>query len=102
MRQLHSSLRENHHLKHGGRQQYGLFIKGIGLTMDQALKFWRNEFTKLMDVDKVSIRGGIFGYFGSRDSENIFRVESWIPVLLIHFKIPKIVTPVRAKLAMKM
>lgn len=52
MRQLHSSLRENHHLKHGGRQQYGLFIKGIGLTMDQALKFWRNEFTKLMDVDK--------------------------------------------------
>lgn len=52
MRQLHSALREDHHLKHGGRQQYGLFLKGIGLTMEQALKFWRTEFSKKMDADK--------------------------------------------------
>ncbi|XP_071835886.1 DNA primase large subunit-like isoform X2 [Apostichopus japonicus] len=52
MRQLHSALREDHHLKHGGRQQYGLFIKGLGLTMEQALKFWRMEFSKKMDGDK--------------------------------------------------
>ncbi|XP_073425508.1 DNA primase large subunit isoform X2 [Dendrobates tinctorius] len=46
MRQLHKSLRENHHLRHGGRMQYGLFLKGIGLTLEQALQFWKLEFTK--------------------------------------------------------
>ncbi|KAM3930395.1 DNA primase large subunit [Leptodactylus fuscus] len=46
MRQLHKSLREHHHLRHGGRMQYGLFLKGIGLTLEQALQFWKLEFTK--------------------------------------------------------
>ncbi|KAG8581937.1 hypothetical protein GDO81_007853 [Engystomops pustulosus] len=46
MRQLHKSLRELHHLRHGGRMQYGLFLKGIGLTLEQALQFWKLEFTR--------------------------------------------------------
>ncbi|KAM4771446.1 DNA primase large subunit [Rhinophrynus dorsalis] len=46
MRQLHKSLRDNHHLRHGGRMQYGLFLKGIGITLEQALQFWKLEFTK--------------------------------------------------------
>ena len=34
--------------------QYGLFLKGIGLTLEQALQFWRSEFTKgKVDMDKV-------------------------------------------------
>lgn len=54
MRQLHQSLRENHHLRHGGRMQYGLFLKGIGLSLEQALQFWRSEFVKgKVDADKV-------------------------------------------------
>ncbi|XP_015757797.1 PREDICTED: DNA primase large subunit-like isoform X2 [Acropora digitifera] len=52
MRQLHTALKEHHHLKHFGRLQYGLFIKGIGLSLEEALIFWRSEFTKVMDVDK--------------------------------------------------
>lgn len=53
MRQLHKALRENHHLRHGGRMQYGLFLKGIGLTLEQALQFWKQEFTRgNMDADK--------------------------------------------------
>uniref|UniRef100_UPI003AAAB7F7 DNA primase large subunit n=1 Tax=Centroberyx gerrardi TaxID=166262 RepID=UPI003AAAB7F7 len=53
MRQLHQSLRENHHLRHGGRLQYGLFLKGIGLSLDQAMQFWRSEFIKgKVDADK--------------------------------------------------
>ncbi|XP_071481246.1 DNA primase large subunit-like [Diadema antillarum] len=52
MRQLHMSLREHHHLRHGGRMQYGLFLKGIGMTLEQAMTFWRSEFTRIMDMDK--------------------------------------------------
>ncbi|GFT66301.1 DNA primase large subunit [Nephila pilipes] len=52
MRNLHDTLRKNHHLKYNGRLQYGLFLKGIGLSLEDALKFWREEFTKVMDVDK--------------------------------------------------
>ncbi|XP_052276679.1 DNA primase large subunit-like isoform X2 [Dreissena polymorpha] len=52
MQSLHVSLRQSHHLKHGGRQQYGLFLKGIGLSLEEAMKFWRIEFCKLIDVDK--------------------------------------------------
>lgn len=55
MRQLHRLLRESHHLCHGGRIQYKLFLKGIGLTLDQALQFWKSEFVKgKVDADKVN------------------------------------------------
>lgn len=53
MRHLHETLRSTHHLKHGGRMQYGLFVKGIGLSLENSLKFWREEFSKNMDMDKV-------------------------------------------------
>lgn len=52
MQQLHTSMRRDHHLRHGGRQQYGLFLKGIGLSLEEAMKFWRNEFMKIIDGDK--------------------------------------------------
>ncbi|XP_070697326.1 DNA primase large subunit [Pempheris klunzingeri] len=72
MRQLHQSLRENHHLRHGGRMQYGLFLKGIGLSLEQALQFWRLEFIRgKVDADKFdkayaySIRH-MFGKEGKR------------------------------------
>ncbi|KAM9636425.1 DNA primase large subunit isoform 2-T3 [Morphnus guianensis] len=54
MRQLHKALRDNHHLRHGGRMQYGLFLKGIGLTLEQALEFWKKEFIRgKVDADKI-------------------------------------------------
>ncbi|XP_037639232.1 DNA primase large subunit [Sebastes umbrosus] len=72
MRQLHQTLREDHHLRHGGRMQYGLFLKGIGLSLEQALQFWRSEFIRgKVDSDKFdkayaySIRH-MFGKEGKR------------------------------------
>ncbi|XP_057198874.1 DNA primase large subunit [Triplophysa rosa] len=71
-RHLHKALRESHHLRHGGRMQYGLFLKGIGLTLEQALQFWRSEFIRgKVDADKFdkayaySIRH-MFGKEGKR------------------------------------
>ncbi|CAL1538917.1 unnamed protein product [Lymnaea stagnalis] len=51
MQNIHISMKQNHHLRHGSRLQYGLFLKGIGLSLEEAVKFFRTEFIKSMDVD---------------------------------------------------
>lgn len=52
MKACHDVLRSTHHLKYSGRLQYGLFLKGIGVTLEDSLRFWREEFTKLIEPDK--------------------------------------------------
>ncbi|KAJ0256166.1 DNA primase large subunit [Hirschfeldia incana] len=52
MRHLFEKLREDHHLKHGGRMQLGLFLKGVGLKLDDALAFWRAEFSKKVGSER--------------------------------------------------
>lgn len=51
---LQRSLILNSHLKYGGRQQLGLFLKGIGLNVDEALKFWSFQFTKTSKMNMDS------------------------------------------------
>jgi DNA primase large subunit len=49
MQNLHRSLRRDAHLKHYGRLQYTLFLKGIGLNLEECLVFWRTAFSKITD-----------------------------------------------------
>ncbi|KAI0362235.1 DNA primase large subunit [Trametes cingulata] len=49
MRNLHMCLRRDKHLKHFGRLQYGLFLKILGLSIEEALVFWRKSFSKIQD-----------------------------------------------------
>ena len=49
MQNLHRSLRRDAHLKHYGRLQYTLFLKGIGLNLEECLVFWRSSFNKITD-----------------------------------------------------
>lgn len=46
-------MQREHKLKHGARLQYGLFLKGIGLSLEDAMIFWRSEFTKVMSGEQV-------------------------------------------------
>ncbi|XP_010250659.1 PREDICTED: probable DNA primase large subunit [Nelumbo nucifera] len=52
MRHLFEKLREDHHLKHGGRMQLGLFLKGVDLKLDDALAFWKAEFSQKVGAER--------------------------------------------------
>lgn len=49
MRNMHTNLRRDHHLKHFGRLTYGLFLKVLGLSLDEAIVFWRKSFDRITD-----------------------------------------------------
>ncbi|KAI2643384.1 DNA primase, large subunit [Xylaria nigripes] len=49
MQNLHRNLRRDAHLKHFGRLQYTLFLKGIGLNLEECLIFWRSSFNRITD-----------------------------------------------------
>lgn len=46
---MHLHLRKHHHLRHYGRLQYGLYLKGIGVRVKDAISFFRSEFSKMND-----------------------------------------------------
>lgn len=49
MRHLHTTLRNDKHLKHFGRYQYNLFLKGVGLSVEESIIFWRQSFSMITD-----------------------------------------------------
>ncbi|PIB02243.1 DNA primase large subunit [Cercospora beticola] len=51
MQNLHRELKKNSHLKHFSRLQYTLFLKGLGLNLQECILFWRRSF-KLITDDK--------------------------------------------------
>lgn len=75
MKTLYTALKNQHHLKHFGRLQLGLFLKGLGLTMEEALQFWKVEFTKKMDADKFEKNYGynVRHMFGQEGKRNDYR-----------------------------
>jgi DNA primase large subunit len=54
MKKLYLKLSNESHLKHFGRLQLGLFVKGIGLSLEESLEFWRKKFTEKMTVEKFN------------------------------------------------
>ncbi len=54
MQNLNEALHTESHLKHGGRMQYGLFLKGIGLSLKEALVFWQTAMAKKTPGDKFN------------------------------------------------
>ena len=52
MQLLHKTLSKESHLKHNGRLQYGLFLKGIGLSLEDSINFWKRKFSAKTTPDK--------------------------------------------------
>jgi DNA primase large subunit len=46
MREIHSAMKREHHIKYHARLQSQLFLKGIGLSMADCLRFFQQEFAK--------------------------------------------------------
>lgn len=42
------------HLMHQGRLQYTLFLKGAGLPLEEALKFFQEKYSKKTNIDKFN------------------------------------------------
>ena len=51
MSQLHTGLVREHKLKHFGRLQYILFLKGAGMSLEESMTFFQTHFTKLVSTD---------------------------------------------------
>ncbi|OQR76876.1 DNA primase large subunit-like [Tropilaelaps mercedesae] len=54
MSMMHEWLREKHHLKHTGRLSLTLFLKGIGLSLEDSLKFFGQEFARSIGQEKFN------------------------------------------------
>ncbi|GAA6010672.1 hypothetical protein JCM10207_007798 [Rhodosporidiobolus poonsookiae] len=74
MRSMQDTLKSSKHLKHEGRQQYNLFLKGIGLSVEEAVVFWRKSFSTITDDKfnkeyRYNVRHN-YGLEGSRKNYN--------------------------------
>jgi len=54
MQQLHTGLKRDHKLKHQGRLQYGLFLKGAGMSLEEHTLFFQREFTRIMTSEQFN------------------------------------------------
>ncbi|KAL9006452.1 MAG: hypothetical protein Q9188_000760 [Gyalolechia gomerana] len=80
MRNLHMTLRRNNHLKHFGRLQYTLFLKGLGLTMEDCLIFWRQSFKLITDdTFNKEYRYNIRHAYGDVGGDSIRRGRGYSP-----------------------
>jgi DNA primase large subunit len=48
---MYDNLKKDHHLRHDARLQLGLFLKGIGLNLEDSISFWKTEFLKGMTLE---------------------------------------------------
>jgi len=52
MERIHHYLRANHHIRHFSRLYYGQFLKNIGLSLENAITFFKQEFTQKMSEQR--------------------------------------------------
>ncbi len=56
MKSLCEIVEKEHHVKHWGRLQLGLFFKAVGVSLEEAITYWRSNFTKKAGVDGTRVK----------------------------------------------
>ena len=75
MRNIYEVFTEMHHIKHGARLQFCLFLKGLGLSIEDVRTYFRQEFCKKMDSETYGKSGHdymvrhLFGKEGKRSDK---------------------------------
>jgi DNA primase large subunit len=88
MRHLDEHLRDDHHLKFHGRWQYGLFIKQLGLTLEDALEFWKGEMSQsgkkvtLETWNKSRYAYNIRHYYGAEGKRTSYTAPSCNKIIM--------------------
>jgi len=82
MQNIHRELRKNSHLKHFGRLQYTLFLKGIGLSLQECIIFWRKSFKLIADGKPTTHNFPKVLYANSKHRQVQIRVPLQHPPLL--------------------
>lgn len=80
MKYMHDQLAKKRHLKHDARLQYGLFLKGIGVSMEDSLEYWRSKMEET-SFKKNSMAYNIrhnYGKEGGRKDYSPFECKSII------------------------
>jgi DNA primase large subunit len=52
MQEIYGGLKKKHQLKHWGRLQLGLFLKGVGMTLNENIALFSTELAKVADGNK--------------------------------------------------
>lgn len=77
MKMQHQHIRRENHMPHTGRLQYGLFLKGIGLTVEQSLQFWHDAFVPRVGEDGWKKKN--YAYNIRYNYGEVGRRQSWNP-----------------------
>eukprot|EP00042_Codosiga_hollandica_P052423 m.665600 g.665600 ORF g.665600 m.665600 type:complete len:527 (-) comp58493_c0_seq3:92-1672(-) len=83
MRNIQETLQEVHHVHHGARLQYMLFLKGIGLALQESIIFWRGELIQSRGADKFEkeYAYNVRHAYGQEGSRKNYRPQSCVQII---------------------
>uniref|UniRef100_A0A7S2MFN3 DNA primase large subunit C-terminal domain-containing protein n=1 Tax=Octactis speculum TaxID=3111310 RepID=A0A7S2MFN3_9STRA len=84
MRGLHKGLRRDHKLKHQGRLQYSLFLKGSGMSLEDSIRFFQEEFTRVMTTEAFNKehRYNLQHSYGKVGNRTSYSAHSCVKIIL--------------------
>lgn len=81
MQTMQKGLLTTKHLRYNARLQYGNFLKWIGLSVDEALQFWRSHFNVSEDQFNKEYKYNIRHQYGLEGSRRNYKPHSCVEIV---------------------